>query len=266
MTLNGTEGPLIRLSAVGKTFARKGSVTQALVGVDLEIRRGEFVSLLGPSGCGKSTLLRVIGGLLEADRGEVTVEGEQPVQARAEKRFGLVPQVPALLPWRTVADNVRLLTQVNRNGGDHRALSETQVTELIEAVGLSKFTHSMPHELSGGMQQRVSLVRAFSLGAPILLMDEPFASLDEITRADMRYLLLDLWERSGATVVFVTHSINEAVILSDRVVMLAARPGRVVAIEPIDLGRPRTPETEDDPVFHAHVSRLRHALREGHAR
>ncbi len=255
----------IRIDALGKVFARRGRATEALRDVRLDIRDGEFVSLLGPSGCGKSTLLRVIGGLLEPDTGSISVAGVSPRAARAAKSFGLVPQSPALLPWHTVAKNVRFLTSVHHRGNGPSVLGGAQIDELLATVGLSAFAHSLPHELSGGMQQRVSLVRAFALGAPILLMDEPFAALDEITRADMRYLLLDLWERTGATVVFVTHSVSEAVILSDRVVVMAPRPGRVVSVEDIDLPRPRTPDMEDAPEFHAHVQRLRAELRSSHS-
>jgi len=263
--LSGAAPALIEVAGVGKTFSRRGSVTEALRGIDVTVRRGEFVSFLGPSGCGKSTLLRVIGGLVDADRGRVTIEGGDPRAARAAKRFGLVPQTPALLPWRTVEGNLGLLTEVNRHGPESRPLDPDKVAELVEAVGLSGFLHAHPHELSGGLQQRVSLVRAFALGAPILLMDEPFAALDEITRSEMRYLLLELWQRTAATVVFVTHSIAEAVILSDRVVVLAARPGRVAAVERIELPRPRHVEVEDSEDFHHHVRRLRHELRLGHS-
>lgn len=256
----------IRLRGVNKTFRRKGSTVEALRGVDLEVAKGQFVSLIGPSGCGKSTLLRVVGGLIEADGGLVTVGGDAPRRARSGKQFGFVPQAPALLPWRTVLQNVKLLTQLNKGAEAHATLSDDETLELLETVGLAEFRNAYPSELSGGMQQRVSLVRAFALGAPILLMDEPFASLDEITRADMRYLLLDLWTRTGNTVLFVTHSITEAVILSDVVVVLAARPGRIAAVEPITLGRPRNEDHEDSPEFHGHVSNVRHALRQGHDR
>ncbi|MCU1361771.1 MAG: putative transporter ATP-binding protein [Ilumatobacteraceae bacterium] len=255
----------VSLRGVGKVFRRKGQTTVALRDVQLDVARGEFVSLLGPSGCGKSTLLRVIGGLTDCDVGTVTVGGSTPADARADKQFGLVPQAPALLPWHSVAKNARFLAELHRSK-DHPGLPDAEIDALLESVGLSGFTRALPHELSGGMQQRVSLVRAFALGAQILLMDEPFDDLDEITRADMRYLLLDLWQRLGATVVFVTHSVTESVILSDRVVVMAPRPGRVVTIEDIDLPRPRTPDMEDDPTFHEHVRRLRSDLRETHAR
>ena len=251
----------IRLQGVSKRFDRKGQSVQALSDVSLDIAEGEFVSLIGPSGCGKSTLLRIVAGLLTYDSGSATIGTCTPDQARREKHFGFMPQTPALLPWRSVLDNVTLLGELNRRrradevAPDHHA--------LLAEVGLADFAHAHPAELSGGMQQRVALARAVALGAPVLLMDEPFAALDEITRADMRYLLLDVWERTGATCVFVTHSIDEAVTLSDRVAILAPRPGRVVRVESIDLARPRRRGVEDQPEFHTHVSSIRHTLHEG---
>ena len=256
----------VSVRGVHKVFRRRGQTVEALRAVDLELHRGEFVSLLGPSGCGKSTLLRVIGGLIAPDVGTVDIGGQTPSVARQGKQFGLVPQTPALVPWATVERNVRFLSSLDgRRDGMHAPLPDPAVDELIDTVGLGKFRSAYPHELSGGMQQRVSLVRGFALGAPILLMDEPFAALDEITRAEMRYLLLELWQRTGTTVVFVTHSITEAVILSDRVVVMAARPGRIAAIEPISLGRPRDRAMEDAPVFHDHVRHLRERLQDQHS-
>jgi NitT/TauT family transport system ATP-binding protein len=265
---NGANGDsaLVRLAGVSKSFARRGDPVLAVSDIDLDVAPGEFVSLLGPSGCGKSTLLRLVGGLLSADSGTVTVAGSSPAAARRSKRFGFVPQTPALLPWRTVRQNVRLLTQVNRRAAPTEELADTDTVALLDEVGLGDFLDAYPRELSGGMQQRVALVRAFALGAPILLMDEPFAALDEMTRAEMRYLLLGLWERHGATVVFVTHSIAEAVMLSDRVVVLTPRPGRVAAVEPVTLPRPRHAQQEDGMAFLEHVSRIRQTLREGAVR
>lgn len=256
--------PPIAVDAVGKVFRRRGRAVEALRDVTLDIAGGEFVSLLGPSGCGKSTLLRIVGGLESADRGRVVIGGDTPDAARGAKQFGLVPQAPALVPWKTVAQNVRLLSKLHRRAATHPPLPTAEVDDLLETVGLAQFAGAYPHELSGGMQQRVSLVRAFALGAPILLMDEPFAALDEITRADMRYLLLDLWGRTGTTVVFVTHSVSEAVILSDRVIVMAPRPGRIATERTIDLPRPRSPEMEDESAFHDHVRQLRADLRESH--
>ncbi|MEO5723822.1 MAG: ABC transporter ATP-binding protein [Ilumatobacteraceae bacterium] len=254
----------VSIREVDKSFHRRGRTVVALHGVDLDIRRGEFVSLLGPSGCGKSTLLRIIGGLHDTDAGIVRVGGVNAGEARAAKQFGLVPQSPALVPWKTLAQNVRFLTNLHRGSEAHVVMSDPQIADMLEAVGLTGFEKAYPHELSGGMQQRVSLVRAFALGAPILLMDEPFAALDEITRADMRYLLLELWNRTRTTVVFVTHSVTEAAILSDRVVVMAARPGRIASELVINLPRPRSSVMEDDPAFHEIVRILRTDLREHH--
>jgi NitT/TauT family transport system ATP-binding protein len=254
----------IQFSGVSKWFRRKGQVIHALSRIDLDIEPGSFVSLIGPSGCGKSTLLRLAGGLLDADRGSVVVEGETPAEALARKHYAFVPQQPALMPWRTVRRNVALLGETNRSA-KMRGVSADARLELIEQMGLTPFLESYPRELSGGMQQRVSIARAFALGAPLMLMDEPFSALDEITRADMRYQLLELWERVGCTVLFVTHSIPEAVILSDRVVVLGARPGRITDIIDVGLARPRSEVMEDLDEFHAGVAEVRQALKQGSA-
>jgi NitT/TauT family transport system ATP-binding protein len=264
----------IVVDQLGKQFRRKGGAVEALAGVDLTIKPGEFVSLIGPSGCGKSTLLRIIGGLIRPSTGVVSVAGQRPEQVRRAKGFGFVPQSPALLPWRTVLENVTLLDEIGRSRlpfkkrpgtGNAGAVSAGQrdPRALLEQAGLGKFHDSLPKQLSGGMQQRVNLVRAFVLGAPILLMDEPFAALDEITRNAMRYQLLEIWAQTNTTVVFVTHGIQEAVMLSDRVITMAARPGRVVDTETITLRRPRHEDMEDTEEFVKHVRHVRAALRRG---
>lgn len=260
------EGVPIGLDGVTKWFQTKDQDVHALSPVDLDVARGEFVSLIGPSGCGKSTLLRIIGGLTEPTAGTVTVGDESPAAARRGKRFGFVPQAPALLPWRSVADNVTFLSELNASSAEQHPMSHDEVQQLIDTVGLRQFAHRYPSELSGGMQQRVSLIRGFALGAPVLLMDEPFSALDEITRADMRYLLLDLWQQWTSTVVFVTHSITEAAVLSDRVIVMASRPGRITHVEHIELPRPRDHEVEDSDEFATHLRNIRRALHEGWSR
>ena len=244
----------IRLIGVTKRFDQ----VDALGEISLTVRSGEFFTSLGPSGSGKTTLLRIIAGLEKPTTGEVIVEGGTPTQARRAKLLGWVPQSPALLPWRTVTANVQLLTQVNRAA--NRA-DPVDTAALLDRVGLAGFERALPHQLSGGMQQRVALVRAFALGAPILLMDEPFAALDDITRFEMRHLLVDLWQSSGAAVVFVTHSLAEAAYLSDRVAVLTSRPGRVSAMHEITSARPRVAALEDTPEFFATVTTLRDSLR-----
>ena len=227
----------IRIDGASKRFG----TLEALDPIDLVVAPGDVVTLIGPSGCGKTTLLRMIAGLEEPTSGAIVIDGVSPGEARRRKQIGFVPQAPALLPWRTVEDNARLLLDLNRSA--NRATANDPVP-LLERVGLGEFRRAFPHELSGGMQQRVGLVRAFALGADYLLMDEPFAALDEITRADMRHLLAELSEPTGAGVVFVTHSLAEAVYLSDRVVVMSPRPGRIVGSVDVPLPRPRLPELE----------------------
>ncbi len=254
------------ISKDSKTFAGRGrrgpGRVEALVSIDLEIEPGEAVTLLGPSGCGKTTLLRLIAGLESTSSGSITIDGLVPAETRSRKQIAFVPQAPALLPWRTVGANARLLLDVNPNTG---AKSSANVDELLQSVGLGDFVEAYPHELSGGMQQRVALVRAFALDAPLILMDEPFAALDELTRADMRHLLVQLRRQRSSTLVFVTHSITEAVYLSDRVAVISGRPGRVTQLVDVPLERPRHPDLVDDPEFFAITRQLRQALSTGRA-
>lgn len=259
--MTGSEGDAggIRITGVTKRF---GDV-DVLATIDLAVAPGETVTLLGPSGCGKTTLLRIIAGLEQPTTGQVSIDGTRPGDARAAKRIGLVPQSPGLLPWRSVEANVRLLRDVNRSANPQRL---PDPDDLIDAVGLAAFRNAYPHQLSGGMQQRVALARAFALGAPYMLMDEPFAALDEMTRADMRHLLAELCEPLNTSVVFVTHSLAEAVFLSDRVIVMSSRPGREVGAVSVDLAHPRTPEIEDDTAFFAIETQLRRLLHAGAGR
>ncbi|MDX2379351.1 MAG: ABC transporter ATP-binding protein [Acidimicrobiia bacterium] len=249
----------LELNGVSKRFGD----LDALAPVSLSVADGEVVTLLGPSGCGKTTLLRLIAGLEPPTTGTIEIEGGSPADARRRKRIGFVPQSPALLPWRTVEQNARLLLDINRRAGNARS---TTTDELLGEVGLSDFADAYPHELSGGMQQRVGLVRAFALDAPILLMDEPFAALDEMTREEMRHLLIRLCEPLGTTVVFVTHSIAEAAFLSDRVAVMTNRPGRISAVVDVPFPHPRNAELEDTDAFFHLTTALRDSLRAGSSR
>ena len=218
---------------------------------------GSFVSVIGPSGCGKSTLLRVVAGLEPASAGEALVYGRPAITARRHKQVAMVPQHPGLLPWRTVTRQRPIAA-----GGQCQSKrpDDQRPIELLQRVGLGSFLDAHPHELSGGMQQRVALVRALALGAPLLAMDEPLAALDEITRSEMRGLLNHLVEGRGVTTLFVTHSIGEAVALSDRVLVTSPRPARIVADVTIDLARPRPDDVDDDPRFFELCTQVRHAL------
>ena len=219
--------PHLQASGIHKSFDTGSGRIHVVDDVTLEVGHGEFVSLLGPSGCGKSTLLRLVAGLVQPDSGVITIDGQTPTQAQAEREIGYVLQNPSLLPWRSVAANIRLPLDVDRHAGDGNRAS---VEDLLEMVGLAGFADYYPHQLSGGMQQRTALARAIAVGASLFLMDEPFGALDEITRASMRYELLRIWEADKKTVVFVTHSLAEAVALSDRVAVMSARPGRIVSV------------------------------------
>ncbi|HYZ76584.1 MAG TPA: ABC transporter ATP-binding protein [Gaiellaceae bacterium] len=249
---------VVSLRGVAKTFA-KGQVT-ALHAIDLEVRPREFVSLIGPSGCGKSTLLRIVGDLIEPTSGDVVVNGKPAHRARLDRDYGIVFQDPVLYDWRTVSKNVALPLEML--GWSRRRRSE-RVREMMELVELTGFENHHPWQLSGGMQQRVSIARALSFSPALLLMDEPFGALDEMTRERLNMELLRIWEASGATVIFVTHSIPEAVFLSTRVVVMSARPGRISGIVEVDLPYPRTAHTREEPRFFELVTEVREGLAAG---
>ncbi|MFW3168688.1 ABC transporter ATP-binding protein [Geodermatophilus sp. CPCC 206100] len=254
----------LEVSAVDKVYqARRGEV-HALSDVNLSIGKGEFISLVGRSGCGKTTLLRILAGLLAPSSGTVTADGESIWRGNkrndeAFSQFGLVFQDANLFPWYTVADNISLPLKLRGVGKKAR---RARATELCELVGLPGFEKAYPRELSGGMRQRAAIARALSYDPKILLMDEPFGALDALTRDKMNLELQSIHAQAGATVVFVTHSINEAVFLADRVVLLTPRPGRIRSITPVALPRPRSLDTETSPEFQEIVRVLRHELDE----
>jgi NitT/TauT family transport system ATP-binding protein len=250
----------VSLNKLAHVFTDGRKPLSAIEDVSLGVPQGQFLSIIGPTGCGKSTLLRIAGGLLRPTQGAALIDGEAPAKAQARREIGMVFQDAALLPWRTVAGNVRLPLEID--GARVRAPDNAEA--LIDLVGLSGFEDYYPHQLSGGMQQRVAIARALAFDPSLLLMDEPFGALDEITRSDMRYELLRLWSRveTRKTVLFVTHSIAEALVLSDRVVVLSSRPGRVVADLDVELTRPRTQEIERSPAFLDYADFLRSKLRE----
>ncbi len=252
--------PHITVTGLSRVFEGNSGSLLALSNVDLGVAWGEFVSIIGPSGCGKTTLLRTIGGLLQPTEGEVLIGGRSPEEAQRHKDIGFVFQDPALLPWRTVIANISLSLKVNRRTNGAR-----DPMQLLDLVGLSEFRSYYPHQLSGGMKQRVALARALVFEPSVLLMDEPFGALDEITRSAMRYELLKIWERSKKTVVFVTHSITEAIVLSDRIVVMAGKPGRVKTILPVSMPRPREQSVERTSEFLSYAENLKNLLGQGDA-
>jgi NitT/TauT family transport system ATP-binding protein len=256
-----TEAAAVSLRKVGKTFA-SGDVV-ALQEIDLEIQPREFISLIGPSGCGKSTLLRIIGDLIRPSSGDVVVNGKTAHAARRDRDYGIVFQDAVLYDWRNVARNISLPLEL---AGWDRTRRETRVREMLELVELTGFEKRHPWQLSGGMQQRVSIARALSFEPALLLMDEPFGALDEMTRERLNAELLRIWQETGSTIVFVTHSIAEAVFLSTRVVVMSPRPGRITEIVAVDLPQPRTNETREDPRFFELVTQVREALHGGSGR
>lgn len=248
-------GLMVEYAGAGKVYrSSRGEVT-ALSDITLQIRRGEFVSIIGQSGCGKSTLLKMTAGVTATTSGAIHVAGHA-VRGPASD-LGMVFQTPILLEWRDVIDNVMLPIEILRR--DRQAAHE-RARELLKLVGLGGFENRYPAELSGGMQQRVAITRALIIDPPILLMDEPFGALDALTRDEMAAELLRIWEETRKTILFVTHSIDEAVLLSDRVVVLTPRPGRVGMVLEIDLPRPRPPNIRYDPQFVRYAHALRDAI------
>jgi NitT/TauT family transport system ATP-binding protein len=249
--------PCISLRQVSVVFDARGHRVPALEEATLDVAEGAFIALLGPTGCGKSTLLRIVSDLLRPTRGTVTVRGASAAEARRRNDFGFVFQEAALLPWRTALANIQLPLEVVGYPPGQRS---ARCAELLASMGLEKFGHSYPSELSGGMKQRVSIARALSWNPSILLMDEPFSALDEMTKNQLQDELLRIWQREKKTILFVTHNISEAVYLADRVVVMSAHPGRIKHVIDVALPRERGPEVRDTIEFIEQVRIARRAL------
>jgi NitT/TauT family transport system ATP-binding protein len=253
---------VIDIRNLSLTFQTADAPVHALSDIDLQVRSGEFVSLIGPSGCGKTTLMRIVADLEQPTGGTALVNGMTPQEARLKRAYGYVFQAPALYPWRTVLGNVTLPHEIF---GLSKAAREEKAKRYLDLVGLGGFEKKFPWQLSGGMQQRVSIARALSFDPAILLMDEPFGALDEITRDRMNEELLSIWRKTGKTVIFVTHSIDEAVLLSTRIVVMSARPGRIVEVIDSTLPPDRSIETRESPAAVALAHRVREGLKAGHS-
>ena len=251
----------IRVDHLGVTFQdNEGNDVQALTNVNLTVHKGEFVSLLGPSGCGKTTLLRCVADLQEPTEGEIKVGGKTPREIRMAQKFGFVFQQPVLFDWRTVKKNVELPLEMMYQTKERRS---KRADEMLEMVGLTNFANHYPGQLSGGMQQRVNIARALGIRPDILLMDEPFSALDEFTKEKLHEDLLRIWSKTNKTILFVTHNIQEAVFLSDRVCVLSPHPGRLSAIVDITLPRPRTLDMRETPEFNDLVRQVRDSFEGG---
>jgi NitT/TauT family transport system ATP-binding protein len=255
----GSGRPVVAVSGAGKTFGSGTHAVTALDGIDLTIGAGEFVSLIGPSGCGKSTLLRLIGDLIGPTAGTIRVNDKPARQARLDRDYGMVFQAPVLMDWRTIDRNIELPLEIM---GFPKAERARRSAELLRLVELDGFEGKHPWQLSGGMQQRVAIARALAFDPKLLLMDEPFGALDEMTRERMNLELMRIWSSTGTTVVFVTHSIPEAVFLSTRVVVMSARPGRISRVIDVDLPQPRTVDTRELERYFELVTAVREALRQ----
>lgn len=253
----GARGEKIRVLEATKVYETKSGPLSALESFSADIREGEFVCILGPSGCGKTTLLWAMSGLHQLTRGEVRLDGE-PIAGPRPGEIGMIFQEPNLLPWRNLRQNIEFPFEIK-----HETRDRARIAALVEATGLSGFEGAMPRELSGGMQQRASIVRALAQDPAVLLMDEPFGALDAFTRDEMNLLLLKLWSESRKTVVFVTHNIGEAIFLADRVVVMTPRPGRLARIYDIELPRPRTIEMTFEPGFIALIQDIKRTVEAG---
>ena len=253
---------VIACEGLSLTFETADGPVQALSGIDLDIAKGEFVSLIGPSGCGKTTLLRVIADLEQPTDGSVRINSMTPNEARLKRAYGYVFQAPALYPWRTIAKNIALPLEIMGFAKEDRA---ERVRKGLELVNLTGFENKFPWQLSGGMQQRASIARALSFDPDLLLMDEPFGALDEIVRDKLNEQLLRLWEKTQKTVVFVTHSIPEAVFLSTKIVVMSPRPGKIHDVIACNFPKDRTLDIRETPEFLDVANRVRQGLREGHS-
>jgi NitT/TauT family transport system ATP-binding protein len=258
--MNNRESAAVNVRGVSKIFnAGKGNQVDALVGVDLTVTPGSFVSLIGPSGCGKSTLLRLIADLTQASSGTITVNGKDAASARKDQDYGMAFQQAGLFDWRKVSKNIELPLELR---GWDKPRRQARSRELLDLVQLPTFGNHYPWELSGGMQQRVAIARALAIDPPLLLMDEPFGALDEMTREHMQAELMSICAKTAKTVVFVTHSIPEAVYLSTQVVVMSARPGRITHVVDVELGdRTRPEEVRESAEFFKKITEVREALR-----
>ena len=257
----GTRQTVIEICNLNMVYRGQGTETVALKDANLTVHEGEFISLIGPSGCGKTTLLRLVADLVQPTSGELRIAGKSPREARMDRAYGYVFQAPALLEWRSVLANVMLPLEIM---GFPKRERQERAKKLLEMVGLADFHRQYPWQLSGGMQQRVSIARALAFDPKLLLMDEPFGALDEITREAMNLELLRIWQETRKTVVFVTHSIPEAVFLSSRIVVMTPRPGKIETVIPVDLPYPRDTDTRETQAFFALATEVREALRELH--